>query len=277
VDGVRDDVRAYVVEHLGDKDGVLIADDTGFLKKGTRSAGVQRQYSGTAGRTENCQIGVFLCYVSRLGRVLIDRELYLPASWTDDRDRCRAAYVPDEVGFATKPAQAKVMLERVLAAGMPFRWFTADEAYGQNPGLRSWLEEHDVWYVMATREPVRRPGVVHRRHHGQRGADRGTLRGALVDRALQRHQQAADGRRAGPKPPSESSRTHRAVRDAGAVIGHRLVRPARLPPRRRGAAPARRAMVRSQDRTVVPRHAHQATQDPDRREVFHGSPRSRGP
>lgn len=148
---VRDDLRDYVVEHLGQPDGVLIADETGFLKKGVRSAGVQRQYSGTAGRTENCQIGTFLCYASAKGRTLIDRELYLPVSWTNDRDRCRAAAIPDEVEFATKPQQAKAMVERAIAAGVPFAWFTADEAYGQNPGLRTWLEKQDVAYVMATR------------------------------------------------------------------------------------------------------------------------------
>src|SRR5262247_3537105 len=111
-DEVRDDLRDYVVKHLGREDGVLVVDKTGFLKKGTKSAGVRRQYSGTAGRIENCQVEVFLGYVSGLGRVLIDRELYLPASWTDDRERCRAAYVPDEVEFATKPQQAQSMLER---------------------------------------------------------------------------------------------------------------------------------------------------------------------
>jgi SRSO17 transposase len=150
-DAVRDDVRRYLVERIGDPAGILIADETGFVKKGVRSAGVQRQYSGTAGRTENCQIGTFLCYASDKGRALIDRELYLPRSWTDDRDRCRAAAVPDEVGFATKPQQARAMLERAIAAGVPFAWFTADEAYGQNPGLRGWLEEQDIAYVMATR------------------------------------------------------------------------------------------------------------------------------
>lgn len=150
-DVVRDDVRDYVAEHLGDPAGVLIADETGFLKKGTRSAGVQRQYSGTAGRTENCQIGTFLCYASGKGRALIDRELYLPVSWTNDRRRCQAAAVPDEVEFATKPQQARAMLERAIKAGMPFSWFTADEAYGQNPGLRDWLEEQNIPYVMATR------------------------------------------------------------------------------------------------------------------------------
>jgi SRSO17 transposase len=148
---VRDDVRAYVVEHLGDPDAVLVADETGFLKKGIRSAGVQRQYSGTAGRTENCQIGTFLCYASGKGRALIDRELYVPVSWTNDRVRCRAAAIPDAVEFATKPQQARMMLQRAIAAGVPFTWFTADEIYGQNPGLRTWLEEQDVSYVMATR------------------------------------------------------------------------------------------------------------------------------
>jgi len=151
VEGVRDDLRAYVAEQLGEPDGVLIADETGFLKKGTRSAGVQRQYSGTAGRTENCQVGVFLAYASARGHALIDRELYLPASWTDDRNRCRMAGVPDEVEFATKPRQAQAMIARALAAGVPFAWFTADEAYGQAKFLRAWLEERQVSYVMAIR------------------------------------------------------------------------------------------------------------------------------
>src|SRR3954453_21234154 len=136
---VRDDVRDYVVEHLGDPDGVLVGDDTGFVKKGVRSAGGQRQYSGTAGKVENCQIGTFLAYASPKGRALIDRELYLPKSWTEDPDRCARAAVPAGVDFATKPQQARVMIERAVAAGVPFAWFTADEAFGQNPGLRSWL------------------------------------------------------------------------------------------------------------------------------------------
>ena len=144
VDGVRDDVRAYVVEQLGEPDGVLIADDTGFLKKGTRSAGVQRQYSGTAGRTENCQVGVFLAYASAHGHALIDRELYVPRSWTDDPERCRAAGIPPEAEFATKPRQAQVMIARAITAGVPFAWFTADEAYGQAKWLQAWLEDQDV-------------------------------------------------------------------------------------------------------------------------------------
>lgn len=150
VDGVRDDVRDYVVDQLG-AEGVLIVDDTGFLKKGTRSAGVQRQYSGTAGRTENCQIGTFVAYASVRGHALIDRELYLPESWTCDRDRCRAAGIPDEIEFATKPRQAMVMLQRAFAAGVPFAWVTADEAYGQVKYLRHWLEQHDAAHVLATK------------------------------------------------------------------------------------------------------------------------------
>lgn len=149
VDGVRDDVRDYVAEHLGDPAGVLIVDETGFLKKGTRSAGVQRQYSGTAGRTENCQIGTFLAYASEHGHALIDRELYLPASWIQDRDRCRAAGIPDEVEFATKPQHAQQMIQRAIDAGMPFSWVTADEAYGHATYLRTWLEERDVFHVLA--------------------------------------------------------------------------------------------------------------------------------
>ncbi len=151
VDGVRDDIRGYVVERLGDPDGVLIADDTGFLKKGTRSAGVQRQYSGTAGRTENCQVGVFLAYASEHGHALIDRELYLPQSWAEEADRRRAASIPEDVEFTTKPRQAQAMISRAIAAGVPFGWFTADETYGQAKYLQAWLEGQDVSYVMAIR------------------------------------------------------------------------------------------------------------------------------
>jgi SRSO17 transposase len=151
IDGIRDDVRDYVAEHLGDRQGVLIVDETGFLKKGTKSAGVQRQYSGTAGRTENCQVGTFLAYASARGHALIDRELYLPESWTGDRDRCRAAGIPDEVEFATKPRQAQQMLQRAFDSRVPFAWVTADEAYGQAKYLRVWLEERGVFHVLAIR------------------------------------------------------------------------------------------------------------------------------
>ena len=122
---------------------------------------MQRQYSGTAGKVENCQIGTFLAYASPKGRALIDRELYLPRSWTDDRDRCVKAAVPDAVQFATKPQQARMMIERAVAAGVPFAWFTADEAFGQNPGLRDWLEEQDIAYVMATRSDDEVPAGLH--------------------------------------------------------------------------------------------------------------------
>lgn len=148
-DAVRDDLCSYVLEHLTDSGGVFVADETGFLKKGTKSAGVQRMYSGTAGRIENCQLGVFLTYVSPRGRALIDRELYLPASWTDDRERCAEAGIGDEVEFATKPVLVARMLQRLLASDVDVGWFTADEAYGDNPGLRTWLEDHDLNYVMA--------------------------------------------------------------------------------------------------------------------------------
>src|SRR5919106_1231846 len=117
-DLVRDDLRAYVVEQLGDPDAVLVADETGFLKKGTTSVGVQRQYSGTAGKVDNCQLGVFLAYASPKGRAMIDRELYLPESWTDDAPRCHAARIPEQVEFRTKPQLARVMLARALDAGV---------------------------------------------------------------------------------------------------------------------------------------------------------------
>ena len=160
-DLVRDDVRDYLMGHLGDPSGVLIADDTGFIKKGVRSAGVQRQYTGTVGKVENCQIGTFLAYATVKGRALIDRELYLPQSWTADPDRRERAAVPAEVEFATKPQHARVMIERAVEAGVSFAWFTADEAFGQNPGLRQWLQEQDIAYVMATRKDDEIPAGLH--------------------------------------------------------------------------------------------------------------------
>nr|WP_190187979.1 IS701 family transposase [Streptomyces cirratus] len=148
-DEVRNDLQSYVAEHLGEDDGVLVIDDTGFVKKGATSAGVQRQYSGTAGRTENCQIGVFAAYASATGRALVDRELYLPKSWTDDRDRCRAAKVPDERGFATKGELARRLVLRALASELPIAWVTADAAYGQEGRFRRLLEQSGLGYVLA--------------------------------------------------------------------------------------------------------------------------------
>ena len=139
-DEVCDDLRAYVIDHLGDQDGVLVVDETGFLKKGNKSAGVQRQYSGTAGRIENCQIGVFLAYATRHGRAFLDRELYLPQAWADDPERRREAGVPPGTKFATKLVLARRMIERAREAGVPFRWVTGDEVYGNDSQLRSWLE-----------------------------------------------------------------------------------------------------------------------------------------
>ncbi len=149
-DRVRDALARYVVKNLGHPAAVLVADETGFLKKGRKSAGVARQYTGTAGRVENCQVGVFLaCAAPDGSRALIDRELYLPEKWTADKDRCAQAGIPDDTGFETKPALAQKMVERAVKAGVPFGWFAADEVYGQNTGLREWLEEQRIRYVMA--------------------------------------------------------------------------------------------------------------------------------
>ncbi|WDO11335.1 IS701 family transposase (plasmid) [Streptomyces murinus] len=148
VDALRDDVRDYVADKLG-PGGVLIIDDTGFIKKGSTSAGVGRQYTGTSGKIDNCQIGVFAAYATELGRALVDRELYLPKSWTGDRERCGAAKIPDEREFATKGELAKAMVTRCLAAGLPASWVTADEAYGQEWKFRRLLEELGVGYVVA--------------------------------------------------------------------------------------------------------------------------------
>jgi SRSO17 transposase len=148
-EAVRDDLQAYVVEHLGEPDGVLVVDETGFLKQGQHSAGVKRQYSGTAGRIANCQVGVFVAYGSRHGQTLLDRALYLPRDWLDDRERSRAAGIPDEVGFSTKPDLARGMVERALAHGVPFGWVTGDTIYGGDRRFRLWLEEQQVPFVLA--------------------------------------------------------------------------------------------------------------------------------
>jgi SRSO17 transposase len=148
-DAVRDDLRAYVVEHLGDEGAVLVVDETGFLKKGTKSAGVARQYSGTAGRIENCQIGVFLAYASVYGRAFLDRELYLPQAWLEDADRRQQASVPRDAAFHTKPQLARHMLARAFAAGVPAAWVTGDEVYGNDGQLRRWLEGERRAYVLA--------------------------------------------------------------------------------------------------------------------------------
>jgi SRSO17 transposase len=153
---VRDDVRDYLVEHLADPEAVLVVDETGDLKKGSHTVGVQRQYTGTAGKVDNAQVAVYLAYATTAGHGVIDRELYLPQGWTDDPARCRAAGVPDQVGFATKPELARVMLERVLDAQVPAGWVTADEVYGNSPALRGWLEGRQLPFVLAVKatEPL---------------------------------------------------------------------------------------------------------------------------
>jgi len=148
-EGVRDDLRAYVVEHLGAPDGVLVIDETGFLKKGTKSVGVARQYSGTAGKVENSQVGVFLAYASARGRAFLDRALYLPKEWATDAARRAEAGVPPGVRFATKGQLAKAMLARAFAAEVPVAWVTGDEVYGNDGRLRRWLEEQRRPYVLA--------------------------------------------------------------------------------------------------------------------------------
>ena len=148
-DAVRDDVRKVVADRLGDPDGVLVVDETGDLKKGVHSVGVQRQYTGTAGRIENAQVGVFLAYASRHGHALIDRRIYLPKSWTDDRGRCEQAGVPDETAFATRSELADDMITAAVKALVPARWVAADEAYGNNTRLRGELRRLRLGYVLA--------------------------------------------------------------------------------------------------------------------------------
>src|SRR5215218_8632590 len=256
-DAVRDELRGYVIERLG-PGGVLIVDETGFIKKGTRSAGVARQYTGTTGKIDNCQIGVFLGYATRAGRALIDRELYLPRAWTDDRERARAAGIGDDVGFATKPELARRMLTRALEAGVPAGWLTADEVYGQDKRL--------LGLVRAARPALRArdPQQRHRGHRrlapapGPRADRRATRRGVAA--ALGRRRRArptplrldtdrAAGRlrlRLGPLAAGPPQHPHRPRRGTGAGL-LRLRRTDRDPPRaahRRGRRPlARRGVL----------------------------------
>ena len=147
---VRDDLREYVVEYFADPEAVLVIDETGFLKKGKKSVGAARQYSGTAGKVENCQVGVFLAYATPRGRASIDRTLYLPEEeWANDEERREAVGVPEEVGFATKGGLARRMLSRAFEAGVPAAWVTGDEVYGNDGKLRRWLEARRRPYVLA--------------------------------------------------------------------------------------------------------------------------------
>ncbi len=148
-DAVRGDVREYVVEHLHDEEAVLVVDETGDLKKGTHTVGVQRQYTGTAGRIENSQVAVYLVYAGARGHAAVDRELYISRSWTCDANRCRAAGLGEDTVFATKPELTRTMIERFLDAGHHVGWVTGDEVYGGNPKLRTALEERGIGYVLA--------------------------------------------------------------------------------------------------------------------------------
>jgi SRSO17 transposase len=150
-EAARDRLQAFVIESFGDPEGIGVVDETGFLKKGTKSAGVQRQYSGTAGKTENCQIGVFLTYATAQAHTFLDRRLYLPEEWCDDPTRRAEAKIPDEVSFESKPAQAIKMLKHAWAMGVPMKWVTGDEVYGDSPQLREAIAEQGRWYVLAVR------------------------------------------------------------------------------------------------------------------------------
>ena len=148
-DAVRDALQRFVIGGFGDAAGVGVIDETGFLKKGVKSAGVQRQYSGTAGKVENCQLGVFLTYATAQGHTFLDRRLYLPEQWCADRERCTEAKVPTDISFATKPELAVAMLRHAWRLGVPMRWVTGDEVYGEASALRDAVADSGRWYVLA--------------------------------------------------------------------------------------------------------------------------------
>jgi SRSO17 transposase len=179
-EAVRDDLRAYVIEHMGDADAVLVVDETGVIKKGAKSVGVARQYSGTAGRVENCQIGVLLAYATKRGRTFLDRELYLPRQWATDAARCAAAGVPAAIGFVTKPQLARRMIARALAGGVPCTWLTGDAVYGHDWRMRAWLEDRHLNYVLGGTAP-------YRRFTGEARAWAATVVARLPATAWQRH------------------------------------------------------------------------------------------
>ena len=183
-DALRDDVRRYVVEALGCASGVLVVDETGFLKKGRHSVGVGRQYSVTAGRIENCQVGVFLAYASAYGQALIDRRLYLPEAWAKDRERRRKAQIPEDVEFVTKPAIARDLITSALDAGVPCAWVLADALYGSDSRLRRMLEARSQAYVLAVRSNHHLRFVT---QEGLVGTDPKTLANGLEDRDWHSH------------------------------------------------------------------------------------------
>ncbi|MGV1030586.1 MAG: IS701 family transposase [Dermatophilaceae bacterium] len=183
-DGVRDDLRGYVADHLGDSGAILVIDETGDLKKGTGSVGVQRQYTGTAGRIENAQVAVYLTYAAPAGHAFIDRALYLPKVWAEDPNRRAAVGIPTDVAFATKPALATVMIDRAVAAAVPAEWVAGDEVYGADPDLRAAVRGHGLGYVLqiAANRQVRTPA-------GKLRVDQ--LTGLVPATAWQRHSAGA--------------------------------------------------------------------------------------
>ncbi len=191
-DGLRDIVRDYVIEHLADDEAVLVIDETGFLKQGKASCGVARQYTGSAGKITNCQIGVFAAYVSRHGHAFIDRALYLPKEWTDDPARLKAAYVPPDAGFATKPKLATRMIAYAIAASVPFKWVTGDTVYGVGD-IEQQLRQEGKGYVLG----------VSSAHVFQSWGKRQSVAGKAVD--IARTRRASDWKRlsagAGTKGP----------------------------------------------------------------------------
>ena len=184
-DGVRDDLRDYVVDNFGDPGAILVVDETGDVKKGTQSVGVQRQYSGTAGRIENSQVAVYLTYAAPRGHALIDRALYLPKSWTEDPGRCAEAAIPQaDRGFATKPRLATSLIDRAVAAEIPAAWVAGDEVYGADPRLRAAVRGHGLGYVLAIAANRRVPT-----HAGRLRVD--ALPAMIPQHAWQRHSAGA--------------------------------------------------------------------------------------
>jgi SRSO17 transposase len=241
-DGVRDDLRDYVTIHLGDTDAVLVVDETGDLKKGTCTVGVQRQYTGTAGRIENAQVAVYLTYAGARGHAMIDRELYLPHCWTEDPERLAEAGVPPDIGFLTKPALAIGMIIRALFAGVLARWVAGDEVYGADPLLRAELEARRVGYVLAIgcdRRIPTRAGLLRadelaadlpRRAWQRLSAGAGAKGQRFYDWALIAHPDPADP--ASPADPTDPQRWWLLVRrhrDTGELAFYRCYSPDPVP------------------------------------------------
>jgi SRSO17 transposase len=215
-EAVRDDLRDYVIDAFGDPDAILILDETGDVKKGMHSVGVQRQYTGTAGRIENAQVAVYLTYAAPRGHALIDRALYVPRCWAEDPDRCDGAGIPsDKRCFATKPALARALLARAVAAKVPAAWVAADEVYGADPALRAAIRSHGLGYVLAVSANRRMPTPA-----GPIRVD--AIPALLPKRAWQKHSAGAGSH--GPRRYSWAWITLLAEEDADTGHHHLLIR-----------------------------------------------------